>query len=50
MSENEGGGNRDMTNKRGEETRQLIKKAPASLFAGKGFKQVTMKISARQQT
>ncbi len=43
MSENEGGGNRDMTNKRGEETRQLIKKSACSLFAGKGFKQVTMK-------
>lgn len=43
MSENEGGGKRDMTNKRGEETRQLIKKSACSLFAGKGFKQVTMK-------
>lgn len=43
MSENEGGGNRDMTNKRGEETRQLIKKSACSLFAGKGFKQVTMR-------
>lgn len=43
MLENEGGGNRDMTNKRGEETRQLIKKSACSLFAGKGFKQVTMK-------
>lgn len=43
MSENEGRGNRDMTNKRGEETRQLIKKSACSLFAGKGFKQVTMK-------
>lgn len=43
MSENESGGNRDMTNKRGEETRQLIKKSACSLFAGKGFKQVTMK-------
>lgn len=43
MSENEGGGNRDMTNKLGEETRQLIKKSACSLFAGKGFKQVTMK-------
>lgn len=32
-----------MTNKRGEETRQLIKKSACSLFAGKGFKQVTMK-------
>lgn len=43
MSENEDGGKRDMTNKRGEETRQLIKKSACSLFAGKGFKQVTMK-------
>ena len=43
MSENEGRGKRDMTNKRGEETRQLIKKSACSLFAGKGFKQVTMK-------
>lgn len=32
-----------MTNKRGEETRLLIKKSACSLFAGKGFKQVTMK-------
>lgn len=32
-----------MTNKRGEETRQLIKKSACSLFAGKGFKQVTMR-------
>lgn len=32
-----------MTNKRGKETRQLIKKSACSLFAGKGFKQVTMK-------
>ena len=32
-----------MTNNRGEETRQLIKKSACSLFAGKGFKQVTMK-------
>ena len=32
-----------MTNKRGEETRKLIKKCACSLFASKGFKQVTMK-------
>lgn len=32
-----------MVNKRGEETRQLIKKSAYLLFADKGFKQVTMK-------
>lgn len=32
-----------MINKRGEETRQLIKKCSCALFAKKGFKQVTMK-------
>lgn len=32
-----------MINKRGEETRQLIKNCACALFASKGFKQVTMK-------
>ena len=32
-----------MINKRGEETRKLIKKCACGLFASKGFKQVTMK-------
>lgn len=32
-----------MTNKRGKETRQLIKNCACMLFASKGFKQVTMK-------
>lgn len=32
-----------MINKRGEETRKLIKKCACDLFASKGFKQVTMK-------
>lgn len=32
-----------MINKRGEETRQLIKNCACVLFANKGFKQVTMK-------
>lgn len=32
-----------MANKRGEETRQLIKNCACGLFADKGFKQVTMK-------
>lgn len=32
-----------MINKRGEETRQLIKNCACALFANKGFKQVTMK-------
>ena len=32
-----------MINKRGEETRQLIKNSACALFANKGFKQVTMK-------
>ena len=32
-----------MINKRGEETRQLIKNCDCALFASKGFKQVTMK-------
>ena len=32
-----------MINKRGEETRKLIKKCAYDLFASKGFKQVTMK-------
>ena len=32
-----------MINKRGEETRQLIKNCAYALFASKGFKQVTMK-------
>ena len=32
-----------MINKRGEETRKLIKKCACNLFASKGFKQVTMK-------
>ena len=32
-----------MLNRRGEETRQLIKKSSCALFAEKGFKQVTMK-------
>ena len=32
-----------MLNKRGEETRKLIKKCACDLFASKGFKQVTMK-------
>jgi len=32
-----------MKNKRGEETRQLIKNCACALFANKGFKQVTMK-------
>lgn len=32
-----------MINKRGQETRQLIKNCACALFANKGFKQVTMK-------
>ena len=37
------GGKNDMVNRRGEETRRHIKRNAYSLFAAKGFKQVTMK-------